>query len=276
MNDNYEKTEVCYLCGGQFADQDVNEDHIFQQQFIRREQPKEKGFDYAGTLLVHKLCNNRFGGAAQGPESICQKSIHLLEVLHSQKSLWKVRKDNPNLRILALSPASLLEFTDRDAAFFGISDGTNTPYSEISSGKFFEDKSMINPFQIPVNIALSTLAKSTAGFLVKRFAYPKEGKWRILSIPHYAQDDDFSFDNLFGTTKPLEIGIKLWIKPENNGWLSAYKLNRLLVFFCFEYTASDFFQKVSIQFQNTSCLFFHSEKLIDLVSYDWSKNNYRL
>jgi hypothetical protein len=134
----------------------------------------------------------------------------------------------------------------------------------------------VHPFAVPINVALSTLAKSAAGFLVKRFSYPRQGRWRILAIPHYAQDRDFTFDNLFGDTKPLEVGIRLWIKQQDNGWLAAYKHNRLLVFFCFESSASDFFQRVTRVFRNASCLLYDSVNLLSLVDYDWSNNQYPL
>jgi hypothetical protein len=276
MSNDYDPTDLCYLCGRQLAAEEVNEDHLFQHQFLDRPQPKAKGFDYAGTMPTHKVCNSKFGNAGQGPESICLKALHLLEVLYDPSTLWKEGIDNPNIRIVAINSRALPEFTKRDVEFFKLIDVTNVAYNEWASGDHLADKKKVNPFATPINVALSTLAKSAAAFLVKRFSYPRQGRWRILSIPYFAQDGDFTLDNLFGDTKPLEVGMKLWIKREHNGWLAAYKHNRLLVFFCFESSASDFFQKVTNVFRNASCLLYDSEDLISLVAYDWSSNKYPL
>jgi hypothetical protein len=276
MTADYDPTELCYLCGKQLGAEQVNEDHLFQQQFLSRPQPKTKGFDYAGTLPTHTICHSKFGNAGEGPESICRKALQLLEVLHSKRALWRERKDNPNVRIVGINSASLPEFTKQDVEFFKLIDATEVPYSDLASGKFLVDKKRVNPFAIPINIALSTLAKSTSAFLVKRFSYPRQGRWRILAIPHYAGEGDFTFDDLFGDTRPLEVGVKLWIRREHNGWLAAYKHNRLLVFFCFESSASDYFQNVTKVFRNASCPFYDCDNLISLVDYDWSSNQYPL
>ena len=265
-------TDICYLCGKMLGEEEVNGDHIFQQQFIKRQQPKSVGFDYAGVLFVHKNCNNKFGSAGNGAESICKKALHLLEVLYSENAQYKEKKDDPNIRIVAINSSSLPEFTDSDIAFFKFNDGTNIPYEELMSRNYFTNKSMINPFQVPINVALSTLAKSVAGFLVKRYNFPKDGRWRILAIPHYAENEDFSFDDIFGCTQPLEIGITLWIKYDNNQWIAAYKFNRLLIFLFFESIASAFFNQVASQFIGADCLFFESSQLIDLIGYEWHNN----
>ena len=271
MSAEYNINDLCYLCSKPFGIEKVNEDHIFQQQFIRRKHPKAKGFNYAGTLLAHENCNNSFGGAGKGAESICKKALHLLEILYSPNTLIGHLRDLP---IVAINSSSLPEFTSNDVAFFKFNDTSNLPYKDFTSSDYFSDKEKINPFRIPTNIALSTLAKSTAGFLIKRFGYPQNSRWRILAIPYYAEDDDFSFDEIMGNVKPLEVGIKVWIKPENNGWLAVYKFNRFLVYFCFEPTASTYFQQLKKKFVNIDCLFFESDKLIDLINYDWG--NYPL
>ena len=42
-------TKVCYLCGKGISVEDVvSDDHVVPKQFIKRSQPKTKGFDYAG------------------------------------------------------------------------------------------------------------------------------------------------------------------------------------------------------------------------------------
>lgn len=276
MKLHYDPSEICYLCGNQLGTEEVNEDHIFQQQFVSRKHPKTQGYDYAGVLLAHKACNAKFGGAGQGPESICRKALHLLEVLHSDAALWRQRKDNPNIRILGLTPASLPEFTDQDARFFGLIDARNISYNQMISPEYLADKPRVNVFRTPTNIALSTLAKSTAGFLVKRYDFPRQGRWRILAMPYIANNPGFDLDGLFGNVKPLELKIKLWIKREGGGWFAAYKHNRLLVYFCFESVATNYLEQVKATFHSDGWLFFDSDQLITLVGYDWCKNMYPL
>jgi hypothetical protein len=81
MTKDYGLTELCYLCGRQLAAEEVSEDHLFQQQFVARPQPKTKGYDYAGILLTHELCNRKFGNAGRGPESICRKALGLQGII---------------------------------------------------------------------------------------------------------------------------------------------------------------------------------------------------
>lgn len=276
MSADYNPDDICYLCSNRLGTVDVSEDHVFQRQFISRHQPKARGFHYAGTLPVHGGCNNKFGGIGKGPEWICKKSLQLLEVLYSPATQKRVCKDNPRFRVVAIDSSALPNFTKEDLEFFQINDLRNVPYQEWSSGRHLSEKAMINPFERAINISLSTLAKSAAGFLVKSFAYPKQGRWRVLSIPHIGQTPDFDLGPIFGNATPLEVGVSLWVKPECNGWFLGYKHDRLLVFFAFESVASDFFQQVCRTFKNASCLFFDSDKLIDLVGYGWSKNKYPL
>jgi hypothetical protein len=276
---DYDPKEICYLCGSQLGLTDVNLDHVFQQQFVTRNQPKEKGFDYAGVLPVHVGCNKKFGTGNQAPEAICGKALRLLEVLQRDDTL-KVIRDNPNFRVAAINSSWFLNFSQQDIDYFKLIDLTNVAYEDWAHGNHLADKQMINPFQIPINVALSTLAKSTAGFLVKRHGVAGNTHWRILALPFYAQDNDFDFDRLFGKVQPLEVGIKLWIKSDRNSWLAGYKHNRLFVIFCIEFAASDTFRQIKAQLNSVwkdfSCLFFDSDKLIDLVGYHWSKNEYPL
>jgi len=266
MKNEYNTSDFCYLCSKELGIEKINEDHIFQKQFTRRQQAKAKGFDYGGVLFVHESCNNRFGGGGQGAESICKKALHLLEVLYSENVAIGHLRDIP---IVAINSSALPEFTDADIAFFKYNDVANLSYEDWTSSNYFSDKQKIDPFRMPKNIALSTLAKSAAGFLVKRYSYPTKGRWRILAIPYYAQDGNFSLDNILGNVKPLAIGIKLWIVPQNNRWLSVYKFDRFLVHFYFEPSASDYFRQLKKTYLKADCLFFDSDKLTDLIGYDW-------
>jgi hypothetical protein len=262
----------CYLCGRPNVGDGINEDHIFQQQFIERDQPKTKGFDYGGVLPVHEKCNNWFGGKGQGPESICKKALHLIDVLYSESALWRVSRKNQAKRLIGIDSSKLPEFTQNDVEFFKLIDATSVSYRELTSDQFLNKHQKINPFQIPINIGLSVLAKSAAGFLVKRFAYPPTEKWRILAIPLRSQNSDFSLDHIIGKTKPLEVGIQLWVKQENSWWFVAYKFNQLLIYFWFEFSASELFQEIKGQFGSASCLIYESDALMELVGYNWSAN----
>ena len=94
MKMNYDPEEICYLCGSQLGNGPVNIDHVFQQQFITRAQPKAKGYDYAGFITVHEVCNRKFGTGSFAPENICGKALRVLEVLHSKDTL-KMMSDDP-------------------------------------------------------------------------------------------------------------------------------------------------------------------------------------
>jgi len=271
LNMDHDPNEICYLCSKRLGDVGVNFDHIFQQQFIKRDQPVAKGFDYGGVLPVHRACNDKFGTGMYAPESICRKALQLLEVLNGNNAMV-----NEQSKIIAINSSVLPEFTENDFRFFKLIDVRNLPNEVALSNEYLADKPKVNPFALSANVALTTLAKSAAGFLVKRRNYLPEVRWRILATPYIGQDDNFDLDHLFGGVKPLEMGIKLWIKPEAGGWFLAYKHKRVLVFLAIESNATSLFSLVTNAFQNADCLFYDSQSLIDLVGYDWSRNKYRL
>ncbi|MDP2821630.1 MAG: hypothetical protein Q8O52_02970 [Sulfuritalea sp.] len=77
--------EICYLCGKEIAENDVNsDDHAVPRQMIARTQPKVKGFDYGGVVPTHEECNNEFG-----PETYCVKALKLIEVLHDSNCIYR-------------------------------------------------------------------------------------------------------------------------------------------------------------------------------------------
>ena len=266
MKAKYSPNDLCYLCSLPLRNESVNLDHVFQKQFIRRLQPLSRLFDYGGTLPVHKKCNSLFGGGKQRVESICRKALHLLEVMHSDRSLNGVLNGMP---IFALPSPELPEFTQADIEYFGFSNASQTPYDELSSGRYFADKRKINPFQKATTIALSTLAKSVAGFLVKRHSFPLGKRWRILALPYYAQNSDFTLHEILGDAKPLEVGVTLWIVPQPKGWFCAYKYERLLIYFYIEPELTNAFHQIRDVLADAECLYFDSTKLIDLVNHDW-------
>lgn len=273
---NHDPNTLCYLCGKPLGNQKVNEDHVVQKLFMKRSQPKAKGFDYAGVLLTHEDCNNKFGGSGGRAETMCKKALQLLNALSSDKTLFCERKDNPNIRIVAIPFDQLPLFADDDKKFFGLIDVRNEPYEKLTSAAFLTGKEKINPFKSPVNVALSVLAKSAAAVLVKRGKISPSSQWRILAMPFYSGNADFDLDHIFGHTKPFEIGVKLWAKPfENQDWFVAYKHEGLLLFFCLGFSQDESnFRKLANRFKDATKLVFESHRLIDLVGYDWSDNNF--
>ena len=53
--------KICYLCNEPILpDQKISGDHVYPKGIMKREQPKVKGFDYAGKVDSHENCNNEF------------------------------------------------------------------------------------------------------------------------------------------------------------------------------------------------------------------------
>lgn len=272
---NYNCSDLCYLCGESLGNQKVNEDHVVQKQFIRRNQPKVKGFHYAGTLFTHENCNNKFGGNI---ERMCQKALQLLNALYSDKVLYREHKDNPDIKVVAIRSDALSSFSKEDKEYFGLIDIQDDFFKNPTA--FLANKRKINLFKKPVNIALSVLAKSSAGFLIKYRKIPLIPKWRILAIPYRDVNNSVDLDEIFGYTKPFEAGIKLYAKAftnrtYNRDWFLAYKANNFIALFCLGLTDDLFnFEITAKGFSDAEHLFFESNRLIDLIDYDWSSNGF--
>lgn len=261
---------ICYLCGEEIIEGEASKDHVVQKQFIKRTQPKLKGFDYAGVLPTHKKCNNRFGA-----ERMCQKSLQLIDVLYNPESfLTRQHKGNPEIKIMAINSDYLSEFTDSDLEFFKINDLRNTPIEEWSDTEFYKDKTKTDPLKQALNISLSVLAKSAAAVLVSRFSIRPDTLWRILCIPYHGASPALDFDDLFGKTKPFEIGVKLWLfKPfKNDDFFAIYKSQNILLYilFCFSGVTAIIDETKRI-FKGAEHLYFEDSKLIALSEYDWKK-----
>lgn len=261
---------ICYLCGKEISDQDHSDDHIVPKQFIKRSQPKVKGYDYAGVLPTHAACNNRFGA-----EIMCQKSLQLLGVLYNPDCLIsRQHKHHPDITIMAIKSECLKSFNNRDLRFFKIIDVRNKQYDEWSKPSFFEDKKRIDPFKRAWCIALSVLAKSAAAILVSRCGIPPDTSWEILCIPYFGADSATDFDKFFGSTKPFEIGVKLWVRQfENGDWFALYKYKELLVHRLFTFSKdSKNIDVVRNIFPEADQLIFKGKRLIELSEYDWSRH----
>lgn len=228
--------EVCYLCGQPILT-DKTDDHVLQKLFVKRKQPKERGFKYGHVLPTHRTCNARFGNKGQGAESECRDALQRVHDLHSEIIAGQ-RKD------AWLDP--------RDA-----------------SGK------ISGPFVSYLNIALTVLAKSAAAFLVRWHGIPSDSSWRIivLSMLYGARVEEV-FDGLLEHTNALEVGMKYYAQEiEKGNWYFTFTHNGMSVLFYFEFNSDpENFRKMKAELHPQPALLFESTQLIDLVGYDWFAN----
>ena len=258
-------SKICYLCGLPILG-DNSGDHVVPKQFIKREQPKAKGFDYAGKLPSHETCNNQFG-----PEKYCQKALSLIPLLHDVKFL--THRDNPNIKILTIDSNCLTGFSLDELRFFKFIDVQNKDISEWSKESFFNDKPKTNVLEHALFVSLSVLAKSAAALLISRKLHYIPSNWRIIVSPWFDKGSILDFDELTGHTKPFEIGVKVWPKQANNGnWWMIYKAFEIVVFMFFWFSGipSDIEEIKPFQ-SEARCFEFQSSQLIDLVNYDWKQ-----
>lgn len=270
---------LCYLCGKPIEDT-TSDDHVVPKQFIKRKQPKVKGYEYAGVLPTHFQCNNKFGGKAAKSEVICQKALKLLQVILDENSyLLKERVAKPNDRIMAINSEYLTAFTKEDLEFFDFIDVREiSDYSKWTSHEFLSQFKPSQTFQKSINIALSVLAKSAAAVLVSRCGFWPNRAWEIIAIPYSLKDPNVDLDELFGKVRPFEIGVKLWTKKWNeDDWLAAYKAEEFLVVFNFLNSRDSLMHsQIKRQFNGGSILGFKSKKLMDLIGHDWTANQLKL
>lgn len=114
----------------------ASNDHVVPKQFIKRKQPKVKGFDYAGVLPTHQKCNNHFGA-----EKMCQKSLELINALYNPGCcLTHQHKDNPSIKILTINSEYLKQFTESDLRFFKFIDARNSSIEEWSNPDFYKGR----------------------------------------------------------------------------------------------------------------------------------------
>ena len=262
-------TKFCYLCRKSIETDNVeSEDHVVPRQFINRPQPKAKGFDYAGKLPSHEECNNRFG-----PETYCQKAITIIQALHNEECIYKTpHPDNPAISIMALNSDCFPGFTERDLKYFKFIDVRNNDSTSLPEPDYFRDKVKTNPKKDSLFTALSVLTKSAAALLVKRHIKGIPESWKIYAIP-YVGADGVDFDELFGNTKPFEVGVKCWIKQMESGdWFVAYKAEGVLVYFLFSVTGDvATIEGITKVFDDADIQMFEGDTLMELVGYEWKK-----
>jgi hypothetical protein len=259
---------ICYLCGELLTHKEVSEDHVFQKQFVKRPQPKTKGFDYAGTLLTHKECNSLFGGSVRSPEALCGKALKVIAIVHGDSAI-KERFDD----WILLKETDFADFTEDDFEYFRILSSKNMLLQLCKYPELVLER---NPLRIPMNVALSTLAKSAAAVLVKRYPVSRNSHWRILAGTYYSKDD-FDLDIFFGRTKPFEVGVKLWIVASNkSSWVAYYKHAQLLTLFGFCFSEdTTLFRLLAEHLRGTELLLYESHTLLGLAGYDWYAHRYK-
>lgn len=229
-------SSICYLCGKEIGKGVASKDHVVPRQFIRRKQPKMRGFDYTGVLPTHEECNNKFGAES---ERMCQKSLQLIDALSNPECYVRLQhRDKREIEIMGFDADCLPGFTESDREFFRFIDVRSTSIEELRDTEFYKGKRKTNLHKQILNIALSVLAKSAAAVLVKRFDTSPRTWWRILCIPYHGVSPTVDFDGLLGKTKPFEVGVKLWIRPYNNkDWFGIYKNQGALVYVFFGFRA---------------------------------------
>jgi hypothetical protein len=177
--------EICYLCG-QPTLGDRTRDHVLQQLFIQRKDPKTRGFKYGHYLWVHKACNEHFGNKGQGAESECRDALQRIHDLNNE----------------------ILAGQQKDAWL----------YPRDSSGK------ISGPFVSDLNIALTVLAKSAAAFLVRWHGIPPNSAWRIVELSMlYGPPVEAVFEGSYEHTDALEVGMKYYAQEvEKGNWYFAF------------------------------------------------------
>jgi len=200
--------------------------------------------------------------------------MSLIHVLYDNNCFLKRRHpDNPNIEILAINSNCLPDFSTQDLRFFKFIDVRNKELSEWSNPSFFTGKPKTNPLEHALFVSLSVLAKSASALLVSRELKYIPKQWRIIAIPNYGKHNTIDFDELVGNTKPFDIGVKVWLKPVNNGnWWVIYKAFDMVVFmfYWFSCISSDIVE-ISPFRSEAQCFEFQSPRLIDLINYQWKQ-----
>jgi hypothetical protein len=264
----FQVPSFCYLCGETLVGRPINEDHVVQKQFIKRAQPRAKGFYYAGKLPTHVECNSKFGG--KDVEGRCQQSLELLRYRYDPSRYFQ-KIDDPSFIILALNPSSLPSFTTEDVAFFGLIDGQHEAYENVISKSFLSQYPKMDPFPRACNIAITVLMKSAAANLVKREIISQVPRWKVLAIPLFG---GFDLSRVFRQIEQLEVGVRFGIQPlGEEDYAVGYQVNDFVIVFGFAFSKDSLaFKQLATAFKNAGCLMFNSEKLLDLLGYDWYAN----
>lgn len=267
-------TSICYLCGKEIAEDDISSgDHVIPQLLITRAQPKAKGFDYGNKLPSHEKCNNEFDS-----ENYCVKALKLIEVLNDESCVSKLQHaTDQSIKVMIINQDCLKELTQRDLRFFKFIDVRNKSISELETPSFFTGKPKTNPIRDALFVALSVLTKSAAALLIKRYLHAVPSQWNVLAIPYSGATEKTDLDNIFGDTKPFDIGVKVWIRHfDTEHWFALYRAQNVLVFFLFRFSKSETIWNGMIdRFPDAEHLIFQGDHLNELINYQWQKSSYR-
>lgn len=261
-------TEPCYLCHA-YIGSDVTEDHVLPKQFIKRSQPRMRGFEYAGKLPTHAKCNNDFKD-----ERFCQSALSLLDVMYSADSPLKfTHRSNPEIEFLAFTPNQVPGFGPAELEYFGFIDAMENQADDFKDIEFFEGKPKVNLLRKASNIALSVIAKSACAFLLRKGSIKLPPHWRILMVPLIDPSQGLDIQELFGPLKPYEEGLYVWSGPTETGDGSVVFRHGGLIIFILVTTSRNrlFWNKVADLSEPGGRYLFNGKRLIDLVGYDWSR-----
>lgn len=259
----------CYLCGEPIEEGRKSVDHVLPKQFLKRKQPRVKGYEYGGTLPTHLKCNNEFKD-----EKFCQHALTLLELFTVAGATAKfTRRDNPEISFIAVTPDQLPGFGAAEAKFFGIMDVRNVPTEELKTDEFFQGKPKVDPIKKPLNTALSVLAKSACAFLLKKQAIKLPSHWRILMVPFMDHDLAFDIQGVFGALKPYDDGLYIWSGPTDNGDGAVVSRHGKLLVFTLVATSRDrtFWNRIAGLGEPGNRYLFNGLKLTELVGYEWTR-----
>lgn len=259
--------DICYLCSSQIDDHDkVSGDHVVPRQFIKRKQPKVRGFDFAGKLKTHESCNNEFG-----PETYCQKALIVLSSIYNKNCFFRFSVPGfADQTAMALNPDCFPGFTDRDRKFFKIIDARDFEVSDLKKADFYINKPKTDLKKSAFNVALSVLSKSGAALLYSRKLSRLPSKWRIVAAT-FTGAEDLDFDQALGETQAFDLGVKAWLKVTEAGdWLVIYKSDGVLAYLLYWFSGSDTsIDLIKPLTEEADLMYFEGDKLIELGDWEW-------
>ncbi|HMQ79971.1 MAG TPA: hypothetical protein PKE39_01680 [Ignavibacteria bacterium] len=265
--------KICYLCGIEIQEVDeANNDHVVSSLFFEKEQPKQLGRDYYGKLEVHKDCNELWGGNKAKMEDVVLKALKLLHVKNNvPKGEYKGKK------IVLFEKKDILFLDNEDRKFFGFIDMRKKDYSEISSGKVFNENKPSNQFEKAGDIAISVLCKNAAAILIRKNLVFEKHFWRILVVPIFDPDKSIKNDlNLRKIGKELEYSYE--VKTYGNYvFIFSYLSTTVVIGFTdfMDYSIINDFESL-FKKNNYPIYFFEGSKLNDLIGYKWIQNIFRI
>jgi len=261
---------ICYLCGQPIVGAKASGDHVVPQQMISRAQPRARGYDYAGKIHTHEICNNRFG-----PEGYLRTAVNILSILFDQDAYIEYQHAaKPDVRLMVLDVSKFDYLSDRDKAFFKLIDGRDLPIGTLPSLEFFADKERTNPGRDALHVALSVVTKSAAALLVTRYLYAVPKHWRVFATAYWDETGAFDIDSVAGTSVPFDDGVKAWIdRAGDDAWQVAYRYGKLVVLMAFSFSDDNVFPQIRAAFGDMEIHEFSGAALNDLLVQGWTTHS---